>query len=95
MGEVPAKVSDATAHGQHEECEEHEQVHLRSTPSHHHLQEQLQRKAAATAFHISLPTNPISAIVAPPPLQQSSVVIDDPFQVSRILLQQADKFQVL
>ncbi|XP_031383738.1 NAC domain-containing protein 75 isoform X2 [Punica granatum] len=54
-------------------------------PPHPHI-------AAATAtaaFHISRPSNPISAIMAPPPLHHTSIILDehDSYHVSRMMLQ--------
>lgn len=51
--------------------------------------------AAAAAFHINRPSNPISAIMAPPPpLHHTSIILDDPdsYHVSRMMLQ--NEFQV-
>ncbi|XP_068648824.1 NAC domain-containing protein 75-like [Aristolochia californica] len=71
-----------------EEHEEHE--HQRQ---HHVSHEQQHHQVATTAFHVSRPSNPISAIISPPPLHQTSIVLDDPYQhVSRIILQN-EKFQ--
>ncbi|XP_072966200.1 NAC domain-containing protein 75-like isoform X1 [Typha angustifolia] len=83
IGEVPSKGR--------EDHEEHEHHHHR--PLQHHMnQEQQHRHAASTAaFHISRPTNAISTII-PPPLHQTSVVLDDPYHVPPILLQ-TNKFQ--
>jgi hypothetical protein len=53
------------------------------------------RAMPATAFLISRPLNPVSAIV-PPVMQQASVVLDhDQFHVPAILLHHHDKFQVI
>ncbi|ONK80751.1 uncharacterized protein A4U43_C01F21310, partial [Asparagus officinalis] len=90
MGEVSTKTRET-----HEEHGHHEHGHLRATSHHQLSQEQQQnRQAASAAFHnISRPTNPISSIISPTPIHQSSVVLDDAFHVSRILMQQTDKFQ--
>uniref|UniRef100_A0A6V7QR33 NAC domain-containing protein n=1 Tax=Ananas comosus var. bracteatus TaxID=296719 RepID=A0A6V7QR33_ANACO len=87
MGEVPSKAR--------EEHEEHEHFH-RPAQQHHVNQEHRHGRQVepTAAFHVSRPTNAISAIVSPPALQQqTSVVLDDPYHVSRIILQQTDKFQ--
>jgi hypothetical protein len=53
------------------------------------------RAMPATAFLISRPSNPVSAIV-PPVMQQASVVLDhDQFHVPAILLHHHEKFQVI
>ncbi|KAK1266247.1 NAC domain-containing protein 8 [Acorus gramineus] len=67
---------EATAHA----CEERE--HNRSHHGH----------PVTTAFHITRPTNPISTIISPPSLHQTSIVLDDSYHVSRLLLQN-EKFQ--
>lgn len=94
MGEVPNKARDVAAH--HEEHEEHDRQ-LRTSGHLHMSHEHQQRQAAAAAaaaFHISQPPNPISAIISPAPVHQSSMVLGDPFNVSRILLHQTDRIQV-
>ncbi|KAK1313156.1 NAC domain-containing protein 8 [Acorus calamus] len=67
---------EATAHA----CEERE---------HHRLHH---GHPVTTAFHITRPTNPISTIISPPSLHQTSIVLDDSYHVSRLLLQN-EKFQ--
>ncbi|KAH7682008.1 NAC domain-containing protein [Dioscorea alata] len=55
--------------------------------------EQHEAQQRHVAFQVSRPTNPISNVISPAPLHQSSIVnLDDPFHVSRLLLQ-TDKFQ--
>lgn len=81
--------------------EEHEQQ-IRQ-PHHHHmlLQEQQhhhqqQHNAAAPmsmTLHINRPTDPISSFASPPPIQQTTVMLDNPYHVPGILLQ-TDKYQV-
>ncbi|XP_008794089.2 NAC domain-containing protein 75-like isoform X1 [Phoenix dactylifera] len=73
--------------------EEHEEAeHHHALPQHHHVAQKQQQAAPTAAFHISRPTNTVSTIISPPPLHQTSVVLNDPYHVSRLLLQ-ADKFQ--
>ncbi|PKA59028.1 NAC domain-containing protein 8 [Apostasia shenzhenica] len=73
-----AEASIAAARGREEDNE----------PDRQHRRQQ----AVAAAFSISRPTNPISGMISPAELHQTSMVLDDPFQVSRILLQ-TEKFQ--
>ncbi|URE18142.1 (No apical meristem) protein [Musa troglodytarum] len=80
MGEEP-KARDE--HSEHE--------HLVGSPHHQVAQEQRQLVPTA-AFHITRPMHPIPAIVSAHPHRQTSMVLEDPYQVSRILLQ-TDKFQ--
>ncbi|XAR53400.1 hypothetical protein NMG60_11021942 [Bertholletia excelsa] len=85
-------------------CEEHDQrthhVANHEVPQpqqqqqqHHHHQHQHQhhphqQHLATATFHVSRPSPPISTIISPPPLHQTSVILDeDSFQVSRIILQ--------
>ncbi|PKU67067.1 NAC domain-containing protein 75 [Dendrobium catenatum] len=79
IGEAAATHSTEGSMGR-EEREEREH--------HHHQRHQSAAvvAAAASAFDISRPSNPISAI-----LHQNTMVLDDPYHVSRILLQ--DKFE--
>ncbi|XP_077217469.1 NAC domain-containing protein 75-like isoform X2 [Tasmannia lanceolata] len=64
-------------------CEEHEeQEHQRP----HHVSHEHQQQLATAAFHVSRPSNSISTIISPP-LRQTSIVLDDPYHVSRIILQ--------
>ncbi|CAL9117857.1 unnamed protein product [Musa textilis] len=76
--------------------DEHAEHERRARPPPHYLaQEKHQQRrqgAPATAFHITRPMNPISTVFSAPPLHQASVVLGDPFHVSRILFQ-ADKSQ--
>ncbi|KAJ4950997.1 hypothetical protein NE237_027829 [Protea cynaroides] len=101
MGEALNAREASTSH----RCEEHEEpeqqrpnrlapeqqqhLHLHPPPPHHH-----QHQMATAAFHISRPTHPISTIIAPPPLQHTSNIVldEDPYHVSRIILQN-EKFQ--
>ncbi|KAG1335328.1 NAC domain-containing protein 75 [Cocos nucifera] len=75
-----------------EEHEQHEQFH---TLRQHHVTQEHQHQQAApiAAFHISRPTNPIPTIISPPPPHQTSIVLDDPYHVSGLLLP-PDKFQI-
>ncbi|XP_006846748.2 NAC domain-containing protein 19, partial [Amborella trichopoda] len=70
-------------------CEERESSSgLSTTMAQAHMGHQQQ-----VAYHISRPSNPISAIISPPPLHhQTTLVMDDSFHVSRLLFQ-GDKFQ--
>ncbi|XP_008798589.1 NAC domain-containing protein 75-like isoform X1 [Phoenix dactylifera] len=81
-----------TAPKAREEHEEHE--HFHTLPQHHHVAQEHQHRQAPpiAAFHISRPTNPISTIISPPPPHPTSIVLDDPYHVSGLLLQ-TDKFQ--
>ncbi|KAJ0964743.1 hypothetical protein J5N97_025881 [Dioscorea zingiberensis] len=55
-------------------------------------EEQQQHREAA--FHVSRPTDPISAVISPATLHQTSIsTLDDPFTMSRILLQQQQQQQ--
>ncbi|KAJ0964682.1 hypothetical protein J5N97_025820 [Dioscorea zingiberensis] len=47
-----------------------------------------QQQLREAAFHVSRPTDPISAVISPATLHQTSIsTLDDPFTMSRILLQ--------
>ncbi|KAJ0964754.1 hypothetical protein J5N97_025892 [Dioscorea zingiberensis] len=47
-----------------------------------------QQQLREVAFHVSRPTDPISAVISPATLHQTSIsTLDDPFTMSRILLQ--------
>ncbi|XP_052198599.1 NAC domain-containing protein 75-like isoform X2 [Diospyros lotus] len=83
VGEDPTTVMAVAAPGN---CEQHHHHH-----HHHHHYEQL----ATAGFHISRPSQPISSVIAPPPLHHTSIVLDqdESFHVSRIMLQN-DNFQV-
>lgn len=90
------QVAMGEASDEHAEHERH--VRLPPPPPYHHVarqqQQQQWRMATATAaFHSRRPPmNPISKFV-PTPLQQTSIVLEDPYQVPRMLLQ-PDKFLV-
>lgn len=62
----------------------------------HHqiIQEQQQQSHGdrSMPLHITRPTNLMSTFVSPPPIQQTSIILDDPYHVSVL---QADKYQVL
>ncbi|CAD5187930.1 unnamed protein product [Musa acuminata subsp. malaccensis] len=85
VGEEP-KARDEHSEHEHLVGSPHHQV----AQEHQHLQ-QLQVVPTA-AFHITRPMHPIPAIVSTHPHRQTSMVLEDPYQVSRILLQ-SDKFQ--
>ncbi|KAK4782847.1 hypothetical protein SAY86_007221 [Trapa natans] len=50
---------------------------------------QIAVSSATAAFHINRPSNPISAIMDPPPLHHTSIILDhhDSYHVSRMMLQ--------
>ncbi|CAL9080904.1 unnamed protein product [Musa textilis] len=56
------------------------------------MQEQQQHSHGdrSMALHITRPTNLISTFVSPPPIQQTSIILDDPYHDSVL---QADKYQ--
>ncbi|GAA0172917.1 hypothetical protein LIER_26645 [Lithospermum erythrorhizon] len=64
--------------------------HHDQLPQHHHHIPRHQISSTATAYHVSRPTQLISATMAPPPLHHTSavnvVLDDDAFRVPRILL---------
>lgn len=61
----------------------------------HQQQHQQHHLVASTAFHISRPTPPISAIITPPPLHNTSVILgEDAFHVPRSVILPNDNFQV-
>lgn len=92
------QVAVGEASDEHAEHERH--VRPPPPPPYHHVarqqqQQQQQWRMATTtaAFHSRRPPmNPISKFV-PTPLQQTSIVLEDPYQVPRMLLQ-PDKFLV-
>ncbi|XP_064986243.1 NAC domain-containing protein 75 isoform X2 [Musa acuminata AAA Group] len=84
--EVVAVGEEPKQRGEHAEHE-----HLVRPPHRHVAQQQQQQMAPTAAFCVGRPINPISTIMSTS-LQQTSIVLDDPYQVSRMLLQ-ADKFQ--
>ena len=64
---------------------------------HNQVAQNHHQNMANAAFHISRPTLPISNMISPPPLHHTSIILDDnPYHVSRIMLQQHqhDNFQV-
>lgn len=81
IGEAATAHSTEASIGR-EEHEEHD---------HHHHQ---RHQSATAAFDISRPSNPISAIISQATLHQNTMVLDDPYHVSRILNLQ-DKYEVL
>lgn len=55
---------------------------------HHHHHQTVHHQIATAAFHISRPSHPISTIISPPPLHHTSIILDeDPYHVSRLMLQ--------
>ncbi|KAJ8541872.1 hypothetical protein K7X08_016738 [Anisodus acutangulus] len=63
-------------------------------PQLHQHQHQQHHLVATTAFHISRPTPPISAIITPPPLHNTSVILgEDAFHVPRSIILPNDNFQ--
>ncbi|XP_064967828.1 NAC domain-containing protein 75-like isoform X2 [Musa acuminata AAA Group] len=80
--------------------DEHAEHERRARPPPHYLAQEKQQQqrrqqrpgAPATAFHSTRPMNPISTVISAPPLHHASVVLGDPFHVSRIHFQ-ADKSQ--
>ncbi|XP_049369342.1 NAC domain-containing protein 75-like [Solanum verrucosum] len=65
------------------------QLHQRQHQHQHHL-------VASSAFHISRPTPPISAIITPPPLHNTSVILgEDAFHVPRSIILPNDNFQTI
>ncbi|KAJ4958500.1 hypothetical protein NE237_025611 [Protea cynaroides] len=78
----------------HEEPE-HQRTHhhMAHEPQQHHLHHHHHDHQMATAaFHVNRPTHPISTLIAPP-LHHTSIVLDeDPYHVSRIILQN-EKYQ--
>lgn len=68
--------------------EPHDAQHQHQHQHQHHL-------VANSAFHISRPTPPISAIITPPPLHNTSVILgEDAFHVPRSIILPNDNFQV-
>ncbi|CAL9182957.1 unnamed protein product [Musa hybrid cultivar] len=80
--------------------DEHAEHERRARPPPHYLAQEKQQQqrrqqrqgAPATAFHSTRPMNPVSTVISAPPLHHASVVLGDPFHVSRIHFQ-ADKSQ--
>lgn len=83
-----------------EDMRDHQRPHHHPMAHDHHHQQQHQHhhphhQIATTAFHISRPSHPISTIISPPPLQHTSIILDqDSYHISRILLQN-ENFQVI
>ncbi|CAN6441369.1 unnamed protein product [Victoria cruziana] len=71
--------------GKREEQEEHENDAAFGMAAHD------QHQVARATFHISRPSDPISTVL-PPPVHQTSLIMDDSIHVSRLLLQ-LEKFQ--
>ncbi|KAF9680486.1 hypothetical protein SADUNF_Sadunf06G0126200 [Salix dunnii] len=89
---------EASASGTCDEIQEHHQRphHVAHDPhqQQQHQQQQLHHhhtahhQIATAAFHISRPSHPISTIISPPPLHHTSIILDeDPYHVSRLMLQ--------
>ncbi|PIA64576.1 hypothetical protein AQUCO_00100211v1 [Aquilegia coerulea] len=96
----PRRGRDASNHSCQQENEEHEhqmqhhvshevQQQQQPPPQQHHHHHQV----TTAAYQITRPLHPISTIIPPPPLNHTSIVpYEDPYNISRILLQN-DKFQ--
>ncbi|KAJ6381876.1 hypothetical protein OIU77_030518 [Salix suchowensis] len=87
---------EASASGTCDEIQEHHQRphHVAHDPHQQQQQQQLHHhhtahhQIATAAFHISRPSHPISTIIPPPPLHHTSIILDeDPYHVSRLMLQ--------
>ncbi|XP_010267098.1 PREDICTED: uncharacterized protein LOC104604461 isoform X2 [Nelumbo nucifera] len=86
MGEA-SKAREVTAA---RTCEEHDHqgLHQMTHEQHQHHHHQV----ATTAFHVSRPSLPLSTIISP--LHHTSIVLDeDPYHVSRIILQNQQQQQ--
>ncbi|XP_021894898.1 protein BEARSKIN2-like isoform X2 [Carica papaya] len=67
-----------------------DQHHRSHHMGHDHIQQQQHHahQIATAAFHIARPSHPISNIISPPPLNHTSIILDeDSYHVSRIMLQ--------
>lgn len=84
MGDAP-KAREASSRT----CEEHEE-HEHQRP-HRMSHDQPNQPVSTASYHITRPSNPISTII-PPPLHQTSIFLDDPYQVPRLILQN-EKYQ--
>ncbi|KAJ6856892.1 hypothetical protein NC651_038548 [Populus alba x Populus x berolinensis] len=89
---------EASASGPCDEIREHHQMphHVAHDPHqqqtqqqqhHYHHHQTAHHQFASTAFHISTPSHPFSTIISPPPLNHSIILDEDPYHVSRIMLQ--------
>ncbi|KAJ6862833.1 NAC domain-containing protein 75 [Populus alba x Populus x berolinensis] len=89
---------EASASGTCDEIREHHQMphhvaldpHQQQTQQqqhHYHHHQTAHHQFASTAFHISTPSHPFSTIISPPPLNHSIILDEDPYHVSRIMLQ--------
>jgi hypothetical protein len=62
--------------------------HQQQQLQHHHHHQTVHHQIATAAFHISRPSHPISTIISPSPLHHTSIILDeDPYHVSRLMLQ--------
>ncbi|CAI0543663.1 unnamed protein product [Linum tenue] len=69
----------------HPHQQQQQQRHAVALGHHHH--QNIAATSAAAAFHISRPSPPISAIISPPPIHHTSIILDqDPYHVSRLML---------
>ncbi|XP_009602846.1 NAC domain-containing protein 75-like isoform X2 [Nicotiana tomentosiformis] len=68
--------------------ETHHVTHDQQLHQHHH-------QVATASFHISRPSPPISAIITPPPLHNTSIILghDDAFHVPRSIILPNENFQ--
>lgn len=80
-------------HHHHQIVQDHHQHHTHT----HNIQQQHHahhhHQMANAAFHISRPSHPISTIISPPPLHHASIILDEQYNVPRIMLQN-ENFQV-
>ncbi|XP_043708244.1 NAC domain-containing protein 75-like isoform X3 [Telopea speciosissima] len=94
IGGEALKAREASTSGtcdEHEEPE-HQRTHHMAHEPHHHHHPHHHHQMATTAFHVSRPTHPISTLISPPLHHTSIVLEEDPYHVSRIILQN-EKFQ--
>ncbi|KAI5585298.1 hypothetical protein POPTR_006G152700v4 [Populus trichocarpa] len=87
---------EASASGTCDEIQEQHQrphhvahdPHQQQQLQHHHHHQTVHHQIATAAFHISRPSHPISTIISPSPLHHTSIILDeDPYHVSRLMLQ--------
>ncbi|OIT03553.1 PREDICTED: uncharacterized protein LOC109225605 isoform X1 [Nicotiana attenuata] len=74
--------------------EPHHVTHDQQLHQHQH-QHQHHHQVATASFHISRPSPPISAIITPPPLHNTSIILghDDAFHVPRSIILPNENFQ--
>ncbi|KAJ6372175.1 hypothetical protein OIU76_026627 [Salix suchowensis] len=88
---------EASASGTCDEVREHNQRphhvaaydfhHQQPQQHHYHHHQTAHHQTAPTAFHIGTPSHPFSTMISPPPLNHSIILDEDPYHVSRIILQ--------